>query len=144
VFDDRGVADHLRELRRAIRDWERYQSISLEELKRDGDKRNMVSHAMLVGIQAAIDIANHLIAEKGLSKPSTYRESFEILSREGIIPSELAGPLMDLAGFRNLLVHLYWKLDVEKLHGILMSDLKSLREFERIVAENLKQTSGKS
>ena len=59
VFDKRGVTDHIRELEQAIGDWERYQSISLGELKADRDKRNMVLHAMLVAIQAAIDIANH-------------------------------------------------------------------------------------
>jgi len=102
--DREGILDHLRELEEAIIDWERYQAISLEELRSERDKRNMVLYALLVSIQAAIDIANHLIAEYSLKKPSTYRESFEILADEGIIPKKLSKELADLAGFRNVLV----------------------------------------
>ena len=139
MFDKRGVTDHIRELEQAIGDWERYQSISLEELKADRDKRNMVLHAMLVAIQAAIDIANHLIAERSLRKPSTYRESFEILSNEGIIPTELANSLSDLAGFRNVLVHIYWGVDLAQVHGVLMAELKTLREFKELVVEEVEK-----
>ena len=76
---------HLRELNAALEDWERYQGTSLKELEVDRDKRNMVLHAMLVSIQATIDIASHLIAEKGVSKPATYRESFEIRGKSGLM-----------------------------------------------------------
>jgi len=133
VFDKRGIIDHIRELEQAMEDWRRYQRISLDELRRDRDKRNMVLHALLVSIQATIDIANHLIAERSLKRPSTYRESFQILSEEGMISSELSDELSELAGFRNVLVHLYWGLDLEKVYGILVSGLKVVEEFRKIV-----------
>jgi uncharacterized protein YutE (UPF0331/DUF86 family) len=132
MFDKRGIIDHIRELEQAVEDWRRYRSIPLDELRRDRDKRNMVLHALLVGIQAAIDIANHLIAERSLERPSTYRESFQILSEQNLIPSELADGLSELAGFRNVLVHLYWVLDLEKVHGVLVSGPGALEEFGKI------------
>jgi uncharacterized protein YutE (UPF0331/DUF86 family) len=49
----------MRELDEALEDWERYQSIPLEDLLKERDLRNMVLHALLVSTQAAIDIANH-------------------------------------------------------------------------------------
>ena len=130
---------HLRELNEALKDWERYQRVSLEELNADRDKRNMVLHGMLVSIQAAIDIASHLIAEKGLSKPATYRESFEILGKSGVIQEGLASELSDLAGFRNVLVHVYWGLDLEEVYGVLQNDLRVLRAFRDEVKELLRQ-----
>ncbi|CVK33938.1 hypothetical protein [Methanoculleus bourgensis] len=48
---DEGVLTHLRELDEAARDWERYRSITLDDLRTDRDKRNMVLHALLVSIQ---------------------------------------------------------------------------------------------
>lgn len=118
---------HLRELDESQKDWQRYQSISLEELKIDRDKRNMVLHAMLVSIQAAIDIATGLIAKEGLGKPTTYRETFEILGQAGLISENLAEELSDLAGFRNVLVHIYWQLDLNQVYGVLQNDLKTLK-----------------
>lgn len=50
MFDERGIQDHLRELNESLKDWKRYQSIPLEELRTDRDKRNMVLHALLISI----------------------------------------------------------------------------------------------
>ncbi|AKB26869.1 hypothetical protein MSSIT_0150 [Methanosarcina siciliae T4/M] len=123
------ILAHLRELDESQKDWERYQAISLKDLKRDRDKRNMVLHAMLVSIQAAIDVAAGLIVKEGLGKPTTYREAFEILGQAGLIPEELAEELSDLAGFRNVLVHIYWQLDLDQVYGVLQNDLKTLKSF---------------
>jgi len=123
------ILTYLRELSDALKDWGKYQSISIEELRNERDKRNMVLHAMLVSIQASIDIATYIIAQRGLAKPSTYRETFEILGKEKIIPEELADELSDLAGFRNVLVHIYWGLNLEEVYAVLQNDLKTLYSF---------------
>ena len=123
IMDKDGVLNHLRELSAALDDWERYKDIDLEDLKRDRDKMNMVLHAMLVAIQSSIDISNHLIAENKLRKPLTYREAFEILNESGLISLPLSESMSDLAGFRNVLVHIYWKLDLDEIYSILQNDL---------------------
>ncbi|AKB80424.1 hypothetical protein MSHOH_3941 [Methanosarcina horonobensis HB-1 = JCM 15518] len=135
------ILAHLRELDESQKDWQRYQNISLEDLKKDRDKRNMILHAMLVSIQAAIDIATSLIAKEGLGKPTTYRETFEILGQAGLIPEELAEELSDLAGFRNVLVHIYWQLDLDQVYGVLQNDLKTLQSFLQEVKGLLDQDS---
>jgi len=35
----------------------------------------------------------------------------------------------DLLKFRNLLVHVYWKIDDKKVYEILQKDISDLREF---------------
>lgn len=47
MFDRDGIIDHLRKLDEALGDWERYQHITLMELRSDR-KGNMVMYAMLV------------------------------------------------------------------------------------------------
>ena len=133
------IISHIRELSESLEDWRRYQSISIEELRMDRDKRNMVLHALLISIQSAIDIATYVIAENGLKKPSTYRETFEILEEAQIISEDLANDLSDLAGFRNVLVHIYWELDLDVVYGILRNDLKVLMAFKKIVKELLEE-----
>jgi uncharacterized protein YutE (UPF0331/DUF86 family) len=137
IMDKDGVLNHLRELSAALDDWERYKDIDLEDLKRDRDKMNMVLHAMLVAIQSSIDISNHLIAENKLRKPLTYREAFEILNESGLISLPLSESMSDLAGFRNVLVHIYWKLDMDEIFSILQNDLDQIREFERTIKKML-------
>lgn len=136
------ILTYLRELNDALEDWENYQSISIDDLREDRDKRNMVLHAMLVSIQAAIDIATYIIAQRGLEKPSTYRETFEILGKEEIIPEDLADGLSDLAGFRNVLVHIYWGLNLEEVYSVLQNDLRLLKQFMEHVKVMQQEESG--
>jgi uncharacterized protein YutE (UPF0331/DUF86 family) len=119
----------IRELSDTLDDWERYQGIPLEQFRSDRDTRNMVLHAMLVSIQSSIDIATEIIGMKGLRRPASYRETFGILAEEGILSPDLARPLSDLAGFRNILVHIYWDLDLVQVYSILQRDLPLLQEF---------------
>ncbi len=78
---------------------------------------------MMVAIQSAIDIATDLIAEGRLRRPESYRETFEILGENGILPEPLTRDLSDLAGFRNVLVHIYWNLNLEQTYAILHQNL---------------------
>jgi uncharacterized protein YutE (UPF0331/DUF86 family) len=93
---------------------------------------------MLVSIQSAIDIASHLISQNDLKRPATYRETFDLLGQAGMISEELAGELSDLAGFRNVLVHIYWDLDLDVIYSILQNDLKTLRRFRDEIKEFLR------
>ena len=135
---DEGVLTHLRELDEAAGDWERYRSITLEDLRNDRDKRNMVLHALLVSIQASIDVANHLVAASSSRRPETYRESFAILRDEGLIPEDLGAQLSDLAGFRNVLVHLYCRLDLDEVYGVLQDDLPVVNRYRDLVRAMLR------
>ncbi|MHA1300518.1 MAG: type VII toxin-antitoxin system HepT family RNase toxin [Candidatus Helarchaeota archaeon] len=143
MFDEEGIIDHIIELEEAIRDWERYKKIPLEALSTDRDKRNMVLHALLIAIQSTIDIANHIIAEQKFSRPNTYRESFEILANENIITPDLSNQLANLVGFRNVLIHIYLKLNMEIVHSILQNDLPSIKSFLKIIKGFMKKSKTK-
>ncbi|WP_292364287.1 MULTISPECIES: type VII toxin-antitoxin system HepT family RNase toxin [unclassified Methanoculleus] len=111
-----------------------------EQFFSDRDTRNMVFHAMMIGIQSAIDIATDLIAEERLRKPASYRETF-ILGESGILPEPLTRDLLALAGLRNVLVHIHRDLDLEQVYAILQQDLGVLKAFLDAVQEHLRGRS---
>lgn len=137
MVNRRGILDHLREFDEALSDLIRYKEDinTFDSFSADRDKQHMVLHAMLVAIQSAIDIANHIIAENRLKRPDSYKEAFEILKEKGFISSQLSETLSALAGFRNVLVHIYWKLDLKSVYNILQEDIWSLKDFEKIIKE---------
>lgn len=133
VDRERALA-YLAELRAALADWERYQCVvDRGRLEQDRDARNMVLHAMLIAIQAAIDIGEQIIAERRFDRPSSYRETFEILGARGVLASDLAARLASLAAFRNVLVHVYWKLDLERVEAHLQEGREPLDRFCAVV-----------
>lgn len=130
MTDQEITLEHLKILQEGLADWQRYKKkYDLETLKKDRDVQNMVLHAILVTIQSCIDIAHHLINHLNLSKPSSYRESFEILETYGYLNEEVSKELQDLAGFRNVLVHIYWHLDIERVFEILQSKDNIVQRF---------------
>ena len=50
----------------------------------------------------------------------------------------LAIELSDLAGFRNVLVHIYWDINLDEIYSILQNDLKTLRSFRDEIKEVLR------
>ena len=82
-----------------------------------------------------IDIANHLIAASSSRRPETCRESFAILSDEGLIPEDLATRLPDPAGFRDLLVHLSCRPD--EVSMVLRDDLPVANRYREVLRNRI-------
>lgn len=88
-----------------------------------------------LAIECVIDIANHIIADMRYRKPDSNREIFEILFENKIINSNLKINLCNMAGFRNILVHDYVKLDREIVYDIIKNNLKDIEDFRDIAVE---------
>ena len=72
-----------------------------------------------ISIETCINIANHIIASKRLRAPKDYKDTFIVLNQAGMLPDEFTETMRELAGLRNLLVHLYWEVDDQMVfHGI--------------------------
>lgn len=139
MIEKERITAQLQELEESTKDWQRYQQITLEELQTNRDKQHMVLHTLLTTTQSIIDISNHIIAAYRLPKPSTYREIFKILTEANIIPPEMGNQLSQLAGLRNVLVHIYWKLNIEEIHGVLKNDLTTIEQFKIIIKKLLQE-----
>lgn len=88
-----------------------------------------------LAVETCIDLANHLIADRGWESPQTYRDTFQVLQSRGVLESKLAEQMAGWAGLRNVLVHLYMDVDHERLHQILAEELDDLRRFARALNE---------
>lgn len=134
TLDRERVLAYLTELVKALDDWERYQTRTThDQLVRDRDVRNMVLHAMLIAIQAAIDIGQHILVAHRWERPGSYRETFDLLGAHEVVSQDLGEQLAGLAGFRNALVHVYWKLDLEAVHRVFLTETEPLRAFCTVV-----------
>jgi len=46
-----------------------------------------------------------------------------------MLSSDFVEKLKSMAKFRNLLVHLYWKVNDQKVYQILKSDIRDIKEY---------------
>lgn len=108
---------------------------SLEEYRANEILRRAVERLLHLAIEACLDIGHHLIAERGYRAPQDNRDVFRVLADEDVISPDLLPSLLDMAGFRNLLVHGYARIDDDLVHEILVSRLDDFEAFARMVIE---------
>lgn len=92
-------------------------------------ERRFVEHTLQLAIQAALDLASHVVSDERLGEPETYSELFSLLAERGYISKELAPQLRKMAGFRNLLVHGYAQVDPSIVARIVVQDVQDLISF---------------
>lgn len=107
---------------------------SEEELVNNTDYQDLITFRLLQSVEICIDIASHLIAELKLTKPDNARSSFEVLSGNKIISSELADKLAYAVSFRNLAVHGYEHFDFKRLFHDYHEDINDIKEFMKATA----------
>jgi uncharacterized protein YutE (UPF0331/DUF86 family) len=123
------VRAKLRLLEGYLDELEQLQSIGADELKRSKRDLWAVEHGLQLAIESLLDIGNHIIADDKLGNPSNYREIIEILGSAGVLPGNFARELSGMPGFRNLLIHEYQKIDVNKVHEHLLSGPAQFKQF---------------
>lgn len=86
-------------------------------------------YAFIVLIEAAVSICNHLCSRIARKAPSSYGDCFLMLADSRVLSRELAVRLAKMAGFRNLLVHGYAKIDDGRMLDIMRRDIDDLEEY---------------
>lgn len=90
-----------------------------------------------LAMEAAIDLANHWIADRALRTPESNRDAFSVLEENGEIEAALAERLRGWAGFRNILVHQYVNIDHRIVYRAIQDDLDDLVALRRWAAGKL-------
>ena len=107
------------------------KNTSREQFLSDRDTQDIASYRLLVAIEAALALCYHVAAKRLRKVPEEYAECFKVLADGGIISSGLSLQLQKTARFRNMLVHMYWKVDYNAVFDILSDSLDDLRMFSR-------------
>ncbi|PKL47868.1 MAG: transcriptional regulator [Nitrospira bacterium HGW-Nitrospira-1] len=86
-----------------------------------------------MAVEAAIDLATHIIASEGLGLASTIRDHFRLLKAAGIIDETLLKKMEAMVGFRNIAIHDYQSINIDILKSILSKHLKDLEELYSVI-----------
>ncbi len=126
------VLKKLKDLDRYLGQLKKHKGANARELEDDLEKLWIIERGLQVCIQIVLDIGNHVLAEKGLSVDS-YKDIFQELGKQNVIPQEFVQKISGMAGLRNILVHEYAKVDSLLLAGILNEGLDDFRQFAEYI-----------
>jgi uncharacterized protein YutE (UPF0331/DUF86 family) len=108
-----------------------------EALAHDIREQRFVEHTLQIAIQAAMDVASHVVSDERLGEPDTNRQLFDLLTRGGWLSSELADTMKRMTGFRNVLVHGYQAVDLAIVQDIVERGLDDLLTFVDAIRRRL-------
>lgn len=122
-------------LNRYLSELKAEQQTTWEDFSKDVKTKRFVERTLQMVIEACLDAGNHIISDEGWSEAETNREIFIRLNEKKVISSALLENLLQMASFRNRIVHDYAEINPEIVFGILKNHLK---DFESYVSEILK------
>jgi len=111
-----------------------------ERLAADVKERRFVEHTLQICIQAAQDIASHIVSDQRLGEPSTNLALFDLLTQAGWLREQTAKVLRAAVGFRNVLVHGYAAVNVDVVRDVLEQHLTDIDQFVKEIRAKLEST----
>lgn len=103
--------------------------MSEDEFLKSPISQDIAKWHFYVAVQSCLDLGNHIISIKGFEMPEKYEDIIATLAKEKVISENLAKSLAGMGGFRNLIAHGYFKIDLNKLY----SYLKKTRDVKRFL-----------
>lgn len=114
-----------------------YRTIDPQAYRSDWKTQRIVERTLHLVIEACMDIADHIVADRRLRVPETGAATFEILAEAGVIPPDLGPSLGRMVGFRNILVHDYARVDPAIVLRVLRTDVRDVERFRDPVLQVL-------
>ena len=110
---------------------------NLDRIEHDVREARFVEHTLQLAIQAALDVASHIVSDRRLGEPTSNQHLFTILVGDGWLTAEQLPALRAMAGFRNILVHGYTEVDRAIVKDVVQHRLGDLLELVSTVRARL-------
>lgn len=110
-------------------------------LGQDVREERFIEHTLQIAIQAALDVASHIVSDEHLGEPRTSAELFGLLQRAGSIEPRLADTLRRMVGFRNVLVHGYDEVDLAVVRDVVEHRLDDLLAFVAAIRTKMRSAN---
>jgi uncharacterized protein YutE (UPF0331/DUF86 family) len=134
------IEQHIQKMEEALTELDKYGNISFEEFERDLSLRWIVEKGLEILIQNLLDIGARLLASQIKNDWEDYGEVILKLGKHRVIPQAFSDKIIGMAGLRNILIHEYLKIDLEKLFGYLKYRLEDFVLFIKYIREYQKSS----
>lgn len=116
-------------IQRSLNRLKEKQGVTIESFFNDRDIQDIALLNLQVAIQGCIDIASHIISDNNWDVPGSLGGLFDTLYEKKVITCNTKEIMRSMVGFRNLIVHEYIRLDMNKVYTVFNSQLDDFSEF---------------
>jgi uncharacterized protein YutE (UPF0331/DUF86 family) len=112
-------------------------AVDLDSFLADIDLQEVISFNLHLAIENCTDLAAHIISAEGLGVPGSGSEMFYLLEENGYLSRTLTEKMIKAVGLRNLIVHEYDKIDLNRLFEIINKDTKDINDYVASIFKKL-------
>ena len=136
-MNDEIILRKLESLQRCLQRIEAKLPKNIESFTMDLDSQDIVLLNLERAIQMVIDIGVMILKKKSIPLPNTYSEIFIELKKLNLMELELSESTRKAVSFRNIAVHEYTKLNLEKVYELSQNEIRDLKLFGKWVNDLL-------
>lgn len=114
------------------------QGVNLKDFSKDRDIQDIVLLNLQAAVQGCIDISSHIISDNNWGVPGSLAGLFDVLNEKKVISGKTAKIMRAMVGFRNLIVHEYAGLDMDKVFEIFNGRLGDFNDFIKEISGSVK------
>ena len=126
---------HFEEFRKYISYLKELKKYKKEEILHEWYVYGLIERYFQLAIECALSLGEQIISNYGFRAPNHYRDIVYILGEKKVIPKRLSEEMSELAGFRNILVHGYTKIDRNLVYQHLQKDISNLEQYAKHLAK---------
>ncbi len=130
MVDKNLILRKLSELENYHKQISEYSAITIDDYKKDWKVQRIVERTLQIMIETCVDISNHIISDRTMRPPTSYADTFRVLSENNIIERELLSVMEKMAKFRNVVVHQYEEVNAEIVLFILKRHLGDFLKYK--------------
>ena len=128
MVDKALVYRKVSELELYLKQIQEFSSLTADGYRNDWKAQRIIERTLQMMIETCADVAGHIVSDRGMRAPTSYADTFKVLSENSIIGEELCATMGKMAKFRNVIVHQYEQVDADIVVLVLK---KHLDDFER-------------
>lgn len=134
------MAAQLADLSEYLAELETLRQIDKEEFRTVSEHRRATERLLQIAIETLINIGNRIISSMGFRSAEDYADVFRVLAENGVIDEDFSAILVNMARFRNRLVHIYWRVNLEELYDVLQNRLDDFARFEKCILDFIERS----
>ncbi|RLC01703.1 MAG: DUF86 domain-containing protein, partial [Deltaproteobacteria bacterium] len=105
MVDNALILRKFAELEEYLEQIREYSGLTVSDYSGDWKAQRIVERTLQMMIETCLDIASHVISDKKYRIPENYADTFKVLYENHILKTELFETMVNMARFRNIVVH---------------------------------------
>lgn len=125
----------LDKLKEFVKELKEYQNVTKEDLENDRKTSAVVDRLLELACESVLDISRLIVTDQRLKIPEDSKGYILALGEAEVLDKEFAQEFSKIAGFRNILVHMYLDIDYAQVADKVNNRLGDFEKFSQQVAK---------